>query len=407
MRVIKKTSKEFDKIINRNLIASNSLKERVSRIIEDVRVSGDDAVVKYTKKFDKVKILSKNLKVSQNEISAAYNSIDPNFVSTLKLIIENVTKFYLKQIKRPWKIKDKDGFILGEVFNPIENVGIYIPGGTAPLVSTVYMTVIPAKLAGVKRIVLTTPPGKDGSVNPYILVVADLLKINEIYKIGGAQGIAALAFGIKTVPKVDKIVGPGNKFVTEAKRQIFGYCDIDMLAGPSEVVVIANNFSPQNFVCADLLSQAEHSGGLAVLITTSKQLLKQMKDKVDTGYAISVKNLDEAIELSNEIAPEHLQVLIKTAPMSLIKKIKNAGAIFLGPYSPVSVGDYIAGPSHVLPTGGTARFFSGLNISDFLKSSHVISYSKKALEKVKDPLEKLACIEGLPKHLESLKVRFL
>ncbi|MEW5758139.1 MAG: histidinol dehydrogenase [Candidatus Omnitrophota bacterium] len=407
MKVIKTSSQEWNKIINRNLVTSDHLRERVKKIIGDVRIYGDDAITKYTKKFDKVKILSKNLKVSQNEISAAYNSIDPNFVSTLKIIIENVTKFYRKQIKHPWKMKDSDGIVLGEIFNPLDKVGIYIPSGTAPLFSTVYMTVLPAQIAGVKRIILTTPPGKDGFVNPYILVVSDLLKVNEIYKVGGAQSIAALAFGTKTIPKVDKIFGPGNRFVTEAKRQLFGYCDIDMLAGPSEVVVIANNFSPQNFVLADLFSQAEHAGGLAVLITTSKSLIKHLKGKIDSGYAIFAKNLDEAIKIANDIAPEHLQILIKTIPSSLIKKVKNAGAIFLGPYSPVCIGDYIAGPSHVLPTGGTARFFSALNIQDFMKSSHIISYSKKALEKIREPLEKLACIEGLPKHLQSVKERFL
>jgi histidinol dehydrogenase len=308
-------------------------------------------------------------------------------------------------MRKSCRTKDGDGVILSEKLLPLESVGIYIPAGTAPLVSTVYMTVLPAKIAGVKRVVLTTPPGKNGNVNPYILVVADLLKVNEIYKVGGAQAITALSCGTKSIPKVDKIVGPGNAYVTEAKRQLFGFVDIDMLAGPTEVVIIANRYSNPGFIVADLQAQAEHSGGLAILITTSKSLMKQVKNQVVSGYIILAKNLDEAAEIANKIAPEHLQILTNN-PLSVAKKIKNAGAIFLGPYSPVAVGDYIAGPSHVLPTGGSARFFSGLNVVDFMKTSHVISYSKKALEKVKEPLEKIAGIEGLSKHLDSIKVRF-
>ncbi len=288
---------------------------------------------------------------------------------------------------------------------PLESIGIYIPAGTAPLVSTVYMTVIPAKVAGVKRIAIATPPNKDGNVDPYILAVANLLKVNEIYKIGGAQAIAALTFGTKTVPKVDKIIGPGNMYVTEAKRQLFGYVGIDMLAGPTELVIIANRHSNPNFIIADLEAQLEHLGGLVVLVTTSKQLIKQIRNKVSKGYIIYAKNIDEAIAITNKIAPEHLQILTNN-PTSVAKKIKNAAAIFLGPYSPTALGDYAAGPSHVLPTLGTARFFSGLCLSDFMKKSHIISYSKRALEKLKGPIEKIATLEGLPKHYESVNIRF-
>jgi histidinol dehydrogenase len=270
------------------------------------------------------------------------------------------------------------------------------------------MTVLPAKLAGVKRIVLISPPDKLGHINPHILVVADLLKVDEIYRVGGAQGIAALAYGTKTIPRVDKIVGPGNIYVSEAKRQVFGLVDIDMIAGPTELVIIANRHSDPKFITADLSAQAEHAKGLAILITNSKSLAYEVKSRLDgnNGYIILTKNLEQALEITNKIAPEHLEILIKN-PQRLMKGIKNAGAIFLGPYSPTAVGDYVAGPSHVLPTGGTARFFSGLSVFDFVKSSHIISYSKKALEKIKEPLEKIATIEGLSKHLDSVKERFI
>jgi len=274
-----------------------------------------------------------------------------------------------------------------------------------PLISTVYMTVIPAKIAGVGKVILTTPPNKYGSVDPYILTVANLLKVDEIYKVGGAQAIAGLAFGTKSIPRVDKIVGPGNVYVNEAKRQVFGYVDVDMLAGPSEIVVLANNFSHPEFVAADLEAQLEHIGGLAILVTPSKKLARAMKKRLSGGYTFVVKNLQEAADLVNRIAPEHLEIMVKN-PRKVLKKIKNAGAIFLGPYSPVALGDYAAGPSHVLPTAGTARFSSGLSISDFMKRSHIISYTKKALEKIREPIEKIAELEKLEKHIQSIKVRF-
>jgi histidinol dehydrogenase len=269
------------------------------------------------------------------------------------------------------------------------------------------MTVLPAKIAGVKKIALISPPDKNGFINPHILVVADLLKVDEIYRAGGAQAIGALAFGTKTIPRVDKIVGPGNVYVSEAKRQVYGYVDIDMIAGPTELVIIANRHSDPKFITADLGAQAEHAKGLAILITNSKGLAKEIKSQLgdSNGYIILTKNLEQAVEAANKIAPEHLEILVNN-PQRIMKGIKNAGAIFLGPYSPTAVGDYVAGPSHVLPTQGTARFFSGLSVFDFLKSSHIISYSKKALEKVKEPLEKIASIEGMDKHLDSVKIRF-
>jgi len=407
MKIVRATSKQLEKICNRSNLKKRRVEEKVRRIIDDVRLYGDEALLKYTRKFDGVKLLPRQLKVAEIEISGAYQNISPNFVSSLKVVIENVNRFYRKALKRSWRIKDADGAVLGENYTPLERVGIYIPAGTAPLVSTVYMTVLPAKIAGVKKIALISPPDKSGFINPHILVVANLLKVDEIYRVGGAQGVAALAYGTKTIPAVDKIIGPGNIYVSEAKRQVFGQVDIDMIAGPTELVIIANRFSNSKFIIADLSAQAEHAKGLAVLITNSKALAMEVKSKLEgvDGFIILAKNLEEAVEISNKIAPEHLEILVKN-PNRLLKGVKNAGAIFLGPFSPAAVGDYVAGPSHVLPTGGTARFFSGLSVSDFLKSNHIINYSKKALEKMKEPLEKIAGIEGLTRHLDSVKARF-
>jgi len=407
MKIIRYHSKQLEKIYNCRYVRPKRVEEKVRQIVENVRLYGDEAVIKYTKKFDKVKLSSKQLKVAAIEISGAYQSISPDFVSHLKVIIDNVNRFYNKTLRKSWRIKGADGLILGENYQPLEKVGIYIPAGTAPLVSTVYMTVLPAKIAGVKKIVLISPPDKSGYINPHILVVANLLKVDEIYRVGGAQGIAALAYGTKTIPKVDKIVGPGNMYVSEAKRQVFGLVDIDMIAGPTELVIIANRYSDPKFIVADLRAQAEHSGGLAILITNSKSLAKEVKAMSDgiNGFIVLTKNLEQAVDVANKIAPEHLEILVQDG-RRLVKSIKNAGAIFLGPYSPAAVGDYVAGPSHVLPTSGTARFFSGLSTEDFIKSSHIISYTKKSLEKIREPLEKIAGIEGLQKHLESVKARF-
>ncbi|MBI5872773.1 MAG: histidinol dehydrogenase [Candidatus Omnitrophica bacterium] len=409
MKIIRSNSKDLEKLETRFIdLQKKRIKERVDRIIHDVRLNGDDALLRYTRKFDGVKMTLKQMQVTEAEKSAAYQDIKPEFISTLKKIIANITKFYTKQKKHSWKQFNQDGVFLGEKIDPLGRVGVYVPAGTAPLVSCVYMSVLPAQIAGVKDIVLVTPPDKNGHVNPHILVVADLLKVSEIYRIGGAQAIAALAFGTKTIKKVDKIVGPGNNYVTEAKRQVFGYCDIDMLAGPTELVVIANRNSCADFVLSDLAAQAEHAGGLAVLITPSKSLAKQVKQALpgnENGYIVLVKNLDEAVEVSNRIAPEHLEILTNN-PRKFVKSVKNTGSLFLGPYSPVAIGDYFAGPSHVLPTGGTARFFSGLTTNDFLRSTHIISYSKKSLEESRPHIEKLCQIEGLIKHFDSVKKRF-
>lgn len=405
MKLVKIDSANFRKLIARNSHFNKRVAESVKKILDNVRLYGDEAVIRYTRKFDKVKMKAKDIRVTESEVSGAYQDIKPEIVTTLNMVIDNINKFHKKQIKKSWKIKGKDGVILGEKITPVNSVGVYVPSGTVPLVSSVYMTVLPAKIAGAGKIVLTSPPNKFGSINPYILVVANLLKVDEIYKVGGAQAIAGLAFGTKTIPKVDKIVGPGNIYVTEAKRQVFGYCDIDMLAGPSEVVIIANRYADAQCVKADLLAQAEHTRGVAILVTPSKRLVKAVKKEIEKGFVILTKNMDEAVEVTNLLAPEHLEIMVKN-PRVVLKKIRNAGAIFVGPYTPVSVGDYIAGPSHVLPTGGTARFFSGLGIDDFVKSSHIISYTKKALEEAREAIGKLTSIEGLPKHMDSVNARF-
>ncbi|MFT5169669.1 MAG: histidinol dehydrogenase [Candidatus Omnitrophota bacterium] len=409
MKVITLSGKIIQELYNRNQTSrKRHIEERVRKIVEDVQENGDEAVVKYTKRFDKATLKPRELRVPESEISGAYQGITSDFISCLKTIINNVTMFYKKQIQKGCSVRHTEGVLLKEKIVPLDVVGVYIPAGTAPLVSTVYMTVVPAIVAGVKRIVIATPPDKDGHVNPYVLAVANLLKVDEIYKIGGAQAIAAMAFGTKHVPKVDKIVGPGNMYVTEAKRQLFGHVDIDMLAGPSELAIIANRSSNIDYIVADMEAQMEHLGGLAVLVTTSKQVLKQVRKRLTkskNAYGIYAKNLDEAAEIVNNLAPEHLEILTNNAA-SVAKKIRHAGAIFLGEYSPTALGDYAAGPSHVLPTLGTAKFFSGLCLSDFTKKSHIISYSRRALEKIRPAIEKIAKLEGLPCHYKSVNIRF-
>lgn len=406
MKLIKQTGQNIDKLYNRHVsLRRKSVEEKVRTIVDDIRLNGDEALLKYTRRFDGVKLTARQLRVAESEISASFQNITPEFIGHLKTIINNVSSYYKKQVHKPCRVMGSDGVMLKEEIRALDSVGIYIPAGTAPLVSSVYMTAVPAIIAGVKRIVIVTPPNEEGHVNPYILAVANLLKVNEIYKAGGAQAIAALAIGTKTIPKVDKIIGPGNMYVTEAKRQLFGYVDIDMLAGPTELVVIANRYSNPEFVIADLEAQMEHVGGMSILLSTSRQLIKQVRSRVPNGYCVLCKNIDEAIEIANKIAPEHLQIVTNNA-RSVAGKIRHAGAIFLGPYSPTALGDYAAGPSHVLPTMGTAKFFSGLSVCDFMKKSHIIAYTKKALEKVREPLEKVAHLEGLVKHAESVNVRF-
>ncbi len=404
MKVIRKNSQALAKIISRNGAVKKRIAKSVSRIIETVKNKKDQALVYYTRKFDRVSLPLKKIKVSEAEISAAFNELNSDLIFSLKEIIENISSFYREQLPKNFRLKTEEGKILEERFVPVDTAGIYVPAGQSPLVSSVYMSIIPALVSGVKKIVLVSPPNQQGFINPYILAVASLLKIKDIYKIGGAQAIAALAFGTETVPKVDKIAGPGNEYVTEAKRQVFGSVAIDMLAGPSEVAIVADSKASLRFVLKDLDAQIEHRFGLGIVVTTSGALLKQIKSSNVKGYAVGVKDLDEAAEIINAIAPEHLEVFVKE-PYQFVRKIRNAGAVFVGDYSPVALGDYVAGPSHVLPTGGTARFFSGLSVYDFLKRIHIVNYTKKALLKDKNALEKIASLENMRRHIESVNIR--
>jgi len=381
--------------------------KKVNRIVWDVKERGDLAIRRFTREFDGIDIPLKKLRVSEGEINQAFEKINFQFVPLLKTITENVRRYYEKDIRRSFKISGKDGILLGKKYTPLRRIGIYIPGGQAPLVSTVYMTVIPAKIAGVKEIAIATPPNREtGEIDPHILAVANLLGVKEIYRVGGAQAIAAMAFGTRTIPKVDKIVGPGNPYVTEAKRQVFGYVDIDMIAGPSEVCIIADHSADPNYITCDLLAQTEHFGGVGILVTPSKKIMEIMKKRVDSGFIIHVDNLEQACEAVNEIAPEHVEIMTQN-PQRLLKHVQNAGSIFLGSYSPAVIGDYIAGPSHVLPTGGTAHYFSALSAADFIKSAQVISYTKEALAKVRESVKKLTDMEGLVLHRISLEARFV
>lgn len=400
--------KQFQKKVQRDFSHAfdKEVAKKVNRILQEVRARGDAALRRYTREFDRVELPLKKLRVSEGDINRAFEKIDFQFVPLLKQVAENVKAYYQKELKKSFQVHGRDGVLLAKRYHPLRRVGIYIPGGTAPLVSTVYMTVIPAKAAGVKEIVITTPPNRDtGEIDPHILVVANLLGVSEIYRVGGAQAIGALAFGTRTIEKVEKIVGPGNPYVTEAKRQVFGFVDVDMVAGPSEVAVIADSEADPDYVTCDLLAQSEHFGGTAYLITNSKKLAESLRQRVDKGVIILVKSLTEACQAANEIAPEHLEIMTQK-PNRLLNQIHNAGAIFLGPYSPAVIGDYFAGPSHVLPTGGTARYFSPLSAATFIKSSQVISYSKEALEKMREPIRKLTEIEGMVLHRISIEARF-
>ncbi len=405
MRVVRNLE-SLGKLLRKKRVRKNKIHEKVSKIIKGVCDNGDNALVEYTKKFDKVKVSARELKISESEISAAFNELDSSLISAFKLAIDNVTKFYKGQVPKTIRLKEDSGKTLISRYVPLERVGVYVPAGTAPLVSSVYMAVIPALVAGVKEVVLVSPPGKDRNINPFILALASLLNIKEIYRLGGAQAIAALACGTKTIRKVDKIVGPGNEFVTEAKRQLFGEVDIDMLAGPSEVVILASKDANVEHIIADLEAQIEHYNGLGILVTNSRKIIREVRKKKIPGLALRVRNLDEGCRVVNCISPEHLEILTKK-PSSLLKKIRNAGAIFLGDYTPVALGDYTAGPSHVLPTGGSSRFFSCLSVRSFLKESHIINYTKKALQEEEQVLEKIANLEGMVKHIESVKKRLV
>lgn len=400
----KQLQKKFQRDFSQNF--DKEIAKRVNRILQEVRLRGDQALRRFTREFDHVDLPLKKLRVSESDINRAFEKIEFHFVPLLKQIMENVKTYYQKELRKSFQVRGRDGVVLEKKYQPLGRVGVYIPGGTAPLVSTVYMTVIPARVAGVKEIVITTPPNRDtGEIDPHILAVANLLGVKEIYRAGGAQAIGALAFGTRTLAKVEKIVGPGNPYVSEAKRQVYGFVDIDMVAGPSEVAIIADSSADPDFITCDLLAQSEHYGGTAYLITHSRKLAEAIRKRVEKGTIILVKTLSDACHVANEISPEHLEIITER-PRRLLNQIRNAGAIFLGPYSPAVVGDYIAGPSHVLPTGGTARYFSPLSASTFVKSSQVISYTKEALEKSREAVRKLTEMEGLVLHRISLEARF-
>jgi len=413
---------EFKRIINRGETATEEVAAAVKEIVDRVRKEGDPAIIEYTEKFDKVKLTLKEMRVSSEEIKDAYKRIEPKKVDALKLAARNIQAFHEKQKISSWVSQEADGVILGQLARPIRSVGVYVPGGKACYPSSVLMNVIPARVAGVEQLVMCSPaPG--GILNPYILIAADIAGVNEIYRIGGAQAVAAMAYGTATIPKVDKIVGPGNIYVATAKRSVFGQVDIDMIAGPSEILVIADDSANPTFVAADLLSQAEHDElASSILITTSRTLAERVDAEVERqlanlsrkeiarkaidrfGAIILTAGLQDAVAISNSIAPEHLELAVEK-PFELLAQIKNAGAIFLGHYTPESVGDYIAGPNHVLPTGGTARFFSPLSTDSFMKKSSLIFYTKEGLDKVGEEVLQIANVEGLEAHGNTIRVR--
>ena len=396
----------------------------VNEIIENVRTNKDQAIFEYTKKFDRFDLNAENIKVTKEEIAYAYTQMDEKLIQVIKKAAANIRDFHAKQLRNSWFDAKEDGTILGMKITPIEKAGVYVPGGKAAYPSSVLMNVIPAKVAGVKEIIMVTPPGPTGQVNPGTLVAADIAGVDTIYKVGGAQAIAALAFGTQSIPKVDKITGPGNIFVALAKKAVYGYVSIDSIAGPSEVLVLADDSANYKYVAADLLSQAEHDElASAILITTSEELAEKVAKQVhiytqqlsrteimeksleNYGYILVAENMKQAIDTVNEIASEHLEILTKN-PFDVMTKIKNAGAIFLGEYSSEPLGDYFAGPNHILPTNGTAKFFSPVNVDDFIKKSSIISYSKEALEAIHKDIELFAESEGLTAHANSIKVRF-
>ena len=414
----------LDNLLKRSPNNYGQYVDAVNEIVEAVRAEGDAAVFGYTKKFDGADLNADNIRVTKEEIEEAYTQVDPEVLEVIRKAIVNIRVYHEKQRQYSWFDSKSDGTILGQKVTPLSRVGVYVPGGKAAYPSSVLMNIIPAKVAGVEQIIMVTPPGKDGKVNPGTLVAANEAGADVVYKVGGAQAVAALAFGTETIPKVDKIVGPGNIFVALAKKAVYGYVSIDSIAGPSEILVIADETANPRFVAADLLSQAEHDElASAILVTTSEELADRVSDEVDAfvqalsrkdileksldnyGYILIAENLDQAVDIANEIASEHLEIVTKN-PFEVMTQIKNAGAIFLGEYSSEPLGDYFAGPNHVLPTNGTAKFFSPLSVDDFIKKSSIIYYSKKALEPVKDDIIKFAESEFLTAHANSIKVRF-
>ena len=427
MKILKLTEETrknvLENLANRGLNSSGGFEGKVNAIIEAVREKRDEAVFSFTKQFDGADIDTDTVLVTEEEIKEAYANVDEKLLGVIRKSLVNIWKYHEKQVQNSW-FTTEDGIILGQKVTPLATVGVYVPGGKAPLASSALMNVVPAKVAGVGRVVMCTPPGKDGKVAPSTLVSAKEAGVDAIYKVGGAQAIAAMAFGTESIPKVDKIVGPGNIYVALAKKAVFGNVSIDSIAGPSEILVLADESANPRYVAADLLSQAEHDEmASAILITTSEALANAVSAEVDKfvaelsrreimqksldnyGYILVAPDMDAAIGMANEIASEHMEIVTKDA-FHVMTKIKNAGAIFIGEYSSEPLGAYFAGPNHVLPTSGTAKFFSALSVDDFIKKSSIISYSREALEKVHRDIEQFAECEKLTAHANSIKVRF-
>jgi histidinol dehydrogenase len=427
MKIVKLTQDSKNELLEllqkRNPNRYSEYEDKVAAILDDVKANGDEAVFKYTAMFDKFELNAENIRVTREEIDEAYSLVASDITEVIKKSAANIRKFHEKQKRNSWFDYD-DGIIVGQRIIPLASCGIYVPGGKAAYPSSVLMNAIPAKVAGVKRLVMTTPCNKEGKVSPNTLVAADIAGVTEIYKVGGAQAIGALAFGTASIPKVDKICGPGNIYVALAKKRVYGNVSIDSIAGPSEILVLADESANPRFVAADLLSQAEHDElASAILITTSTELADKVSDEIDGflktlerseiikksldkfGYIFVAETKDDAIAAVNDIASEHLEIVTKD-PWADMSRVENAGAVFLGSYSSEPLGDYFAGPNHVLPTNGTSRFFSPLNLDDFIKKSSVISYTKDALEPVHEDIIKFAKAEGLTAHANSIAVRF-
>ena len=428
MRIVKLDEKSMENILadmlKRDPNNYDSYTETVQAIVEDVKERGDEALFEYTRRFDGAELSADNVRVTEAEIREAMEQVEPGLLAVMKTSMENIRRYHEKQRRNSWFDAQPDGTILGQKVTALESVGVYVPGGKAVYPSSVLMNIVPAEVAGVKRIVMVTPPGKDGKVNPVTLTAAYLAGATEVYKAGGAQAVAALAFGTRSIPRVNKIVGPGNIFVALAKKAVYGHVSIDSIAGPSEILVIADEGANARFVAADLLSQAEHDElASAILVTTSMELAKQVSWEVDGfvrelsrgeiiqksldnyGYILVVDTLEEAVKTANSIAPEHLEI-VTANPFEVMTKIQNAGAIFIGEYSSEPLGDYYAGPNHILPTNGTAKFFSPLGVDDFIKKSSIIYYSREALEKAHRDIEAFAESEHLTAHANSIRVRF-
>ena len=428
MRIVTLTQESKDNLLEDLLKRSpnnyGTYEEKVAAIVDDVRKRRNEAVFEYTEKFDHAKINASNIRVTKEELDEAYSQVDPELLEVIRKALVNIRAYHEKQKRTSWFDSKEDGTLLGQKITPLARVGVYVPGGKAVYPSSVLMNIVPAKVAGVKHIIMTTPCNAEGKVYPTTLVAAKEAGVDAIYKAGGAQAIAALAYGTDSIPKVDKIVGPGNIFVALAKRAVYGYVSIDSIAGPSEIMVLADESANPRFVAADLLSQAEHDElASAILVTTSEKLAHRVSDEIDEfvkelsradiikksldnyGYILLADDMDEAIETANDIASEHLEIVTKN-PFEVMMKIRNAGAIFIGEYSSEPLGDYFAGPNHVLPTNGTAKFFSPLSVDDFVKKSSVIYYSKEALEPIHQDIIDFATSEQLTAHANSIKVRF-